>query len=251
MKKQIKVAIMGDITPKVIEPKKVWFGDKGMKKLAQKIKLNKEQKAIEKAKKIKLTKRIAVVISFILLVALFVGLIDRYVKWSRSNTIVVQSPITITTQRMFEVVSLAELNRRGEVARMRENITEIVEGIILKPNEGKLEELKKTIATVINADEFFEFIWNAETTKGKNGDVGLSGYCRSIGMWNEIGYSPSTKFCFKDEKEARYYVAYYVYKNGKGLNMSELLCFYNEGNDTIGRPRKTCPYSEGNFAEAN
>jgi len=253
MKKKINIIPNGGFTPKET-PKRGWFGDKGMKKLAKTIKKNKDQKALDKAKQIKQIKYISISVVFILLVIFFVSLINRYVRWARNNTIIVQSPITIQKQKMIEVVSLAELNRRIEVTKMRSELSEIVEGIILKPTENKLNEIKIEVNKLsINSDEFFDFIWNAESSKGKNKPKGsLAQYCESIGMWNEIGFDPSHKFCFKDEKEARWYIPFYIYKNGKGLTMSELLCYYNQGNNKeTGKPNKTCAYSESRFAEAN
>jgi len=218
-----------------------------MEKLADKIAENKEQKEIIKAKKIKRAKQIGVMALFILLVIFFLGCINSYVKWSRENTIFIQSPITIQKQKMVEIVSLAEVRRRESEKAMIDHLTEIVFGIVLKPSENTVAKLKESIPKNIDAKEFFNIIWKHESSNGKDTTAGaLHMYCRNLGMWNEIGYNPQAKFCFKDKQEAELFINYYVYKNGQEKTMSQLLCFYNSG-----KASDTCAYSEGNLSEAN
>lgn len=219
-----------------------------MKKLATKIAKNKKELEIIKAKKIKKIKIGIIMALFILLVALLTILIDKTVQFFRENTIVKHNPIEVKFYKPIEIVSLAELHRR-EI--YDETINDIAQKVI-EEYQKPISSIKETkngceITSQINPKTFFDIIAVKESGNNTNDNPrALHNICKAKGMYNAIGYSPTTKFCFKDEQEARLYVAYYVKKNCDGKTMEQCQCFYN-----LGKWVDTCPYSEGNLSLAN
>jgi hypothetical protein len=163
------------------------------------------------------------------------------------HTILFFRPVSVSIHSPLEVISIAEHNRRKSQEEMKASVDEIVSGIIFQPVKNKIDEFKQQAVRNINPDEFFDTVWANESTRGKNNTASsLAAYCEKLGMWNEVGYNPHVKFCFKDKQEAQLFINYWVYKNGKEKTMSQALCFYNTG-----VYQNTCAYSEGRMSEAN
>jgi hypothetical protein len=72
-------------------------------------------------------------------------------------------------------------------------------------------------------------IHGLESTWGK----ALSGhhiYCRNLGLWNEYGYDPAGKFCFKDKDDAdQILIENFTGQISKGWTEAKILCYYNTG----------------------
>lgn len=219
-----------------------------MKKLETKIAKNKEDKELDKARKIKKIKIGSLVVVFIILVILFSKLINFTVGFFRENTFIFKAPISIKTNKPIELVSLAELKRREVNEETIADITQRVIDEYQKPLDSvKITDKGCQITTQINPKTFFDIIAVKESGNNTNDNPkALHNYCKAKGMYNAIGYSPSTKFCFKDEQEARLYVAYYVKKNCENKTMESCQCYWN-----LGKWVETCPYSEGNLSMAN
>jgi hypothetical protein len=187
-------------------------------------------------------------ISLLFLVAIGGGykLIDRVAQYLHAHELVKYKAVKIEFHRPFEFVPNEEMAKRRETEALIENLTNKVIEEMLNPNPGQVDAILTSNAP-ISPSEFFDRIWNHETTRGKDKTPGaLHMYCRSKGMWNEIGYNPQAKFCFKDRTEAELFVAYYLKKNCSGMSFNQALCFWNTGKDT-----PTCPYAEGNLSMAN
>lgn len=219
-----------------------------MKQLATKIAKNKKDKELDKARKLKKIKIGIMVALFILLVALFTVLIDRTVEFFRENTIVKHKIVEMKFNKPLEIVSLAELHRRE---LYDETMTDIANRVIEEYQKPKnsIVDTKDGCKVVnqINPKTFFDVVAMKESGNNTNDNPkALHNYCKAKGMYNAIGYSPSTKFCFKDEQEARLYVAYYVKKNCDDKTMEQCQCFWNTG-----KWLDSCPYSEGNLSMAN
>ena len=213
--------------------------------LSKKIEHNKKLKAKEKAKKIRLAKGVLIGLAFVILVSLLVNLIDMTVKFFRENTIIKYQVVKVQLHAPFEIINLAELQRRTEQDKVMEDISNKVIEEYLNPKGGMSEECK--ITSQINPKTFFDIIVVKESGNNTNDNPkALHNFCKAKGMYNGIGYSPSTKFCFKDEQEARLYVAYYVKKNCDGKSLEACQCFYN-----LGKWVEKCAYSEGNLSIAN
>lgn len=214
-----------------------------MPDLAKKIAKNKEDKAKEKAKKVKLAKRILIAFAFIILVSLMVKAIDKTVIFFRENTIVKYPIVKIQFHAPLEIVSLAELQRRELENQVYTELAHKVIEEYLHPSQPKQCETKTQIDTQV----FFDTLRQKESSMGKNENpVALHNYCKNKGKWNEIGYNPQAKFCFKDEEEARLYVAYYVKKNCDGKTQAQCECFWNTGDMT-----DSCHYSNNELSLAN
>lgn len=216
-----------------------------MEVLAKKIQKNRDIKSKSKAKKVKLAKRILIGLAFLILVSLMVKGIDSGVKWFRENTIIVKSPIVIKKQKMVEILSLQEVYRREQNERTIDEITQRVTEEYLNPKVEVSKDCK--ITTQIDPKQFFETLRVKESSSGKNSNpVALHNYCKAKGMWNEIGYNPQKKFCFKDQEEASLYVAYYVKKNCDNKTQAQCECFWNTGDMT-----DSCHYSKNELSLAN
>lgn len=111
------------------------------------------------------------------------------------------------------------------------------------------QELPKCTDSVskINPTTFFNEVAMKESGNNTNNNpVALHNYCKSKGKYNAIGYSPSTKFCFNDEEEAKLYVAFYVKKNCDNLTMAQCQCYWNQG-----KVSDSCAYSNNQLSLAN
>lgn len=183
-------------------------------------------------------------------------IIFSIVGWFKINTIVFHSPIEVKFFAPIRFVNREIYKKETEVSKQ---IVEFEQMAIEKAKHP--EELPKCNAEVmksIDPDKFYDFIWNAESTRGKNKPKNsLAYYCEQKGEINEIGYAPSIKFCFKSKAEQDAFVPYYVLRNCKGFTMDECLCYYNEGNEkdengkSLGRPASSCYYSRGELSKAN
>ena len=216
-----------------------------MKKLAETIAKNREDKAKIRAKNILKAKITLGVIAFIVVTGLLVKAIDIGVMFFRENTIVKYQVVKVQLHSPIEIVSLNELRQRETMEKIAEEIS--VKAVESYLNPPKTPQCTKDEITQVNPKEFFEVIWKHESGKGTNTDpTALHIYCRNKGKWNEIGYNPQDKFCFGSKTEAEYYVAYYLEKNCKGMTMSQALCRWNTGTAS-----DTCAYSEGNLSMVN
>lgn len=222
--------------------------NKNMKKLATKIAKNKKDKELDKARKIKKIKIGVIVALFILLVALLTVLIDKTVQFFRENTIVKHNLIEVKFNKPLEIVSLAELHRREIYEETIADITNKVIEEYQKPKDSvKITDKGCQITSQINPKTFFDLIAVKESGNNTNDNPrALHNICKAKGLYNAIGYSPDTKFCFKDEQEARLFMAYWVKKNCDGKTMAQCQCFYN-----LGTWVDTCPYYENNLSLAN
>jgi 5'-3' exonuclease len=118
---------------------------------------------------------------------------------------------------------------------------------LLDPLVQTIQVVEAKEDTQSYTDRFFNIIRTHESSNGTNKNpIALHNYCKNKGKWNEIGYSPKTKFCFADEEEARLYVAYYVKKNCSEKTLASCLCYWNLGKDV-----ETCAYSNGDLGRAN
>lgn len=78
-----------------------------------------------------------------------------------------------------------------------------------------------------------------ESTRGA-APSGHHVYCRNNGGWNEIGYNPQGKFCFKSKEEAQQKVEnWFKNKFDKGFTVAEAACMWN-----IGVKTGDCPYGK-------
>lgn len=184
---------------------------------------------------------------------LFIGLIyggyvalDRGWKFANAHKLVRHQMVNLSFNRPFEIVTNEEFAQRQEMDRIIQEVSDIAITEYLSPG-STAQEVKCEVSKAINPTEFFNVIRKHESSNGKDTNpVALHNYCRSKGMWNEIGYNPQNKYCYKDMVEAELHVAYYVKKNCDGLSMDQCLCFWNTG-----KPSATCAYSEGDLSMAN
>jgi hypothetical protein len=185
------------------------------------------------------------VVSFLAVVFGFYVLVDKMVMFFRENTIVKYQVVKIQLHSPLEIVSLAELNRRQLQEQMAEDLANKVVDEYLNPETEVPVDCKKPVS--IDSKVFFSTLRVKESTNGQNTNpVALHNYCKNKGMWNEIGYNPQAKFCFKDQEEASLYVAYYVKKNCDGKTQAQCECFWNTGDMT-----DSCHYSKGELGLAN
>jgi len=211
----------------------------------KKAKLSKEEQQAKKKKTVKRIKFVltCLAISFSIGVAIVIAV--KTIEFFRENTIVFKSPIEVKLNKPVEIVSLSELYRREQNEQIMEEIRQRVMEEYLNPKpEVKCEPSE---VQSIDPKAFFSTLREKESSNGTNSNpVALHNYCANKGMWNEIGYSPSTKFCFKDSEEAELYVAYYVKKNCDGKTQAQCECFWNTGNIT-----DSCHYSNNELSKAN
>lgn len=195
-------------------------------------------------KNIKLGKRVLVILAFLILTSIFYNLTKKTVEWFKSNTILFKSPIMISFTKPVEVISLQELSVRESKTILINQISDDVIKQYLNPDS--LPKCTDSV-TQINPTVFFNEIRQKESSNGTNNNpVALHNYCANKGKWNQIGYNPQSKFCFKDEQEAKLYIAYYVKKNCDNLTMAQCQCFWNTGKIT-----DSCAYSDNNLSFAN
>lgn len=97
------------------------------------------------------------------------------------------------------------------------------------------------------AERMFNITRHHESSWGTNKNpVALHNYCKKLGKWNEIGYSPKTKFCFGSQEEAKKYMDYYVTRYCSNKSLTSCLCYWNTGKNV-----ETCAYSGGDLANSN
>ena len=183
---------------------------------------------------------VLIFLAFIFLMSLFYQAFDKTVMFFRENTIVRHQMVKVTLHKPLEIVSLKELEKR---ATMEKTVEEMTDKVV----EEYLNPPTKPETSGVDSNKFFNIIRKHESNNGKDTNpVAIHNYCRSKGMWNEIGYSPSTKYCFTDEKEARLFVAYYLKKNCDNMTLDQSLCYWNTGKIV-----NSCAYSRGDLANAN
>lgn len=186
---------------------------------------------------------------WIWLVVLTLSLTYSAFNWTvdffKHNTIVRYQILSVKLHSPFEVISLEELKQREEQEKVIQDLTDKVIDEYFNPKE--VLELNCKVDNEIDPKQFFNTLRQKESSMGTNKDItALHNYCSSKGLWNEIGYAPKQKYCFKDIKEAQLYVAYYVKKNCDGKTQAECECYWNTGSMS-----KSCAYSENRLSEAN
>jgi len=192
---------------------------------------------------------------FVLATAGCYRLLDTGAKFLHAHELVKYQIVKVEFHKPFEFVDNAEMaKRRAEEKAIIDHLDKWIEDlkspdVFIDFNDTtmlKEEQIQRYSGL------FWDHIWNSESTKGKNNDpTSLHIYCRNKGMWNEIGYSPSTKYCFTSEAEAKAFVPDYLQRNCNGMPLSQCLCRWNEGNKDNGKPNMTCPYSNGDLSLAN
>lgn len=164
-------------------------------------------------------------------------------NWFRSNTIVFYNPIKIQLHKPISFVNRETYKQEQEMALQTAEIKR--KAIEQYENPTLLPKCSAEVMERIDPQKFWDIVWESESTKGK----ALKGKhiaCRNKGLFNEIGYSPSTNFCFHSKEEAQLFIPYYVSKNCNGKTLNECLCFWN-----LGKWVNECPYSNGNLSQAN
>lgn len=187
----------------------------------------------------------ASVFSFIALVVGFYYTIKAIDKFFATNTVIFSSPITVKTQAPIVIKSRAKLKEEQEWDKTATELaTKCVNDYLNPPQEVEQESAQKA---AISPSVFFDTIWSNESTRGR--DVtpnALHLYCRARGLWNEIGYNPQDKFCFKDRDHAEAKIRLWLIENCQNKTMAQCLCYYNEGRNSA-----SCAYSEGDLKNAN
>ena len=114
-----------------------------------------------------------------------------------------------------------------------------------KPSEPlRIEKTPKATIRVVapapsSTNRIFDTIHMLESTRGA-APSGHHIYCRNRSEWNEIGYNPQGKYCFKSEQEAREKVErWFQNKFDKGFTVAEAACMWN-----IGVKTGDCPYGK-------
>jgi len=195
-------------------------------------------------KNIKLGKRVLILFTFLILTGLFYNLTNKTVNWFRHNTIVFKAPVTISFNKPVTFISFEELAFQEAKTQAIEEVSDNALKQYLNP-----DSLPKCTDSVnqINPTTFFNDLKMKESSNGTNDNpVALHNYCANKGKWNQIGYNPQSKFCFKDEEEAQLYVAYWLKKNADNLTMAQAECYWNTGKIT-----NSCAYSDNNLSLAN
>jgi hypothetical protein len=194
----------------------------------------------------KADKRLLKLLLWQLVTAIITGLIVwRVFVWYQTNTIVFHSPIKIEWFAPIRLVNRLDYHQEVETTKTLAEIKE--KALYNYQHPETLPKCDSSSMQQIDPQKFWDIIWDHESTSGKNNTVGsLAWKCEQKGGWNEIGYSPSTGFCFHSKEEAQLFIPFYVSKNGYGKTLNELLCFYNTGTYSI-----SCPYSDNNLSLAN
>lgn len=113
-----------------------------------------------------------------------IALLYFFNQWSFNNKIVLQFPIILRTPIKIERRNTAlELPKDGPI--------KVVEAV--KPTEAP-DVLDDYVEQAYKTVHFHESNYGKDKT-------GLNGYCIARGEVNEVGYSPHTKYCFKDTTE--------------------------------------------------
>lgn len=150
------------------------------------------------------TKRVSFVL-FLWSLGLITGIAYHffYVNWKE-----------ITTPRIVEIVNVAHADEIKPVSTV---------------------EIKKEDSV----DEIADFIWNHESTRGKNN----YSKCEEKGLINGVGYNipGGGKYqCFNNhEDEMKVLIGWIIDKRAKGLSDNNLLCLYSGNNYDICQGKKT------------
>lgn len=127
---------------------------------------------------------------FLILLGVMLGIILPFYgfyslnSWYQNHWIRFQQPITIS----FKAPVVIE--NRGQTLTLPKK--EPIRAVLAK------EEIPNPLEKDI--EEAFKTIHFHESNYG-NDKTGLNGYCISQGMINEVGYAPSSRYCFKDKVE--------------------------------------------------
>lgn len=199
---------------------------------------------------IKIAKITLISLAFLLLTASFYTGFNKLAKFLNANEFVKYDMVTVKFHKPFEFVPNEVMAERRAMDKLiEERSVEWAEELknpdpIIDFNDVttfKGEQVQKY------SQMFWDHIWKSESGKGTNNDpTALHIYCRNKGMWNEIGYSPATKFCFSSKAEAVAFIPEYIERNCSGKLLSQCLCYWNKGTKDT-----TCAYSEGNLSLAN
>jgi len=181
-----------------------------------------------------------IAIVFLLLVTVFYRAFENTVSFFRENTIIKHKMVEVELHKPIEVVSLKELERREEQAKLIEEISDKVIEEVLNPKE-------KTEIDLTDISWFWDIVWEHESSNGKNNTPdSLAHYCEKQGKWNEVGFNPQNDQCFNNEEHAKIRIALWIADNCEGKTRDQCLCFYNTGENL-----DTCSYSKGDLANAN
>ena len=183
----------------------------------------------------------ASVFSFLLLVFGFYMAITAVARWFDTHTIVRNQMVKVEFKKPLEFISKTEYEKRLEEDRITTELAEKCVADWLNPKDAVLTS--NSISPVV----FFDRIWKQESSRGADKTQNsLHMSCRAKGMYNEIGYNPQDKYCFRDEEEARLFVSLYLKRNCSGATLDQCLCYWNKGSKD-----DSCAYSKGNLSEAN
>ena len=189
-------------------------------------------------------KQVIITSSIVLFICLVIGFyktIEAVSNFFESHTVIKNKMISVEIKKPFEIITRSEAESRKEKEKIAEDLANKCINDYLHPKD----EAKTT--AIISPSIFFDRVWQNESTRGKDQTaVSLHMYCRAKGMWNEIGYNPQDKYCFRDEEEARLFVPLYIKRNCSGATLDQCLCYWNKGSKD-----PTCAYSEGRLSAAN
>lgn len=176
------------------------------------------------------------------LVVLFFMAFYQVSKFYDAHRVIFQTPIVFQKPIIIEDRVPVDEPEASPSAMIIETAHFVAQGT------PKVEQAYAVENDDIDASVFFDIIWKNESSKGtpSKDPTALHMYCRAKGMFNEIGYNPQGKHCFKDKKEAELFIAYYIKKNCSEKTMAQCLCLYNTG-----KASNSCYYSEGNLSAAN
>lgn len=128
------------------------------------------------------------------------------------------------------VTGYAVAEHKGYIDYLRPKTITIVQAKTIKPEEKKTDRI----------GELSEYIWNKESTKGKNN----YSKCQAIGKINGIGYAipgDGSYICFNShEEEMQVLRGWIIAKLAQGYSEKELLCLYQSGVRT-----NDCKYAQG------
>ena len=90
-----------------------------------------------------------------------------------------------------------------------------------------------TIITKVDDTQIIDIIAGIHILESNNGTKGLAVACKNKGMHNEVGYSVSSGFCFKDEStELLTLKNWFTKRLATGRTVADCMCEYNLG--TVG-----------------
>lgn len=207
-------------------------------------------------KNVKIAKIVLISLAFILITSLFYQGFKKLAVFLNGHKFMTYQIVKIEFHKPFAFVENAEYEKQQAIEkRIKELLPIWMESLTNPDPVFVFDDTTRTEAEMV--EEYSSIFWTTihtnESTQGKNNDpTSLHMYCRNKGMWNEIGYSPATKYCFKSEAEARAFVPRYLKRNCSEMPLSQCLCRWNKGvNKQTGKPDVTCAYSEGDLSMAN